>query len=129
MEKNMKEKQKLDRRNIFTPTDPPQVRGNCNSSHNGIMKSLNREETLSEPSLKTPSNNPDVDAQGNAVWTVGRKNLLVVSADIFPKKKRGEKKMDISTKKVKLVKYGKGVRFTAQFYPTLSHGVSLGEVI
>ena len=93
------------------------------------MKSLNREETLSEPSLKTPSNNPEVDAQGNAVWTVGRKNLLVVSADIFPKKKRGEKKMDISTKKAKLVMYGKGVRFTDQFYPTLSYGVSLGEVI
>ena len=37
--------------------------------------------------------------------------------------------MDISTKKAKLVMYGKGVRFTDQFYPTLSYGVSLGEVI
>ena len=36
--------------------------------------------------------------------------------------------MDISIKKVKLVKYGKGLRFTTQFLPTLPHGVSLGAV-
>ena len=54
MEKNMKEKQKLDRRNTYTPTDAPQVRGNCDHA-------LNREETLSVYGLKTPSNNPDVD--------------------------------------------------------------------
>ena len=56
MEKNMREKQKLDRRNTCTPTDAPQVR-------NSVTLSLNREETLSEQSLKTPSNNPDVDLQ------------------------------------------------------------------
>jgi len=42
--------------------------------------------------------------------------------------KGGEKKMDINTKKVKLVKYGKGLQFAPQFLPTLSDGVSLGEV-
>ncbi len=56
MEKNMKEKQKLDRRNTYTPTDAPQVRSS-------VALSLNREETLSEQSLKTPSNNPDVGNQ------------------------------------------------------------------
>ena len=54
--KNMKEKQKLDRRNTCTPTDAPQVRSS-------VTLSLNREETLSEQSLKTSSNNPDVDIQ------------------------------------------------------------------
>ena len=33
----MKEKQRLDRRNTYTPTDAPQVRGNCDHA-------LNREE-------------------------------------------------------------------------------------
>ncbi len=51
---NIKNKQKLERRNTYTPTDAPQVWGNCDSS-------LNREETLSVPNLKTLSNNPDVD--------------------------------------------------------------------
>ena len=53
---NMKEKQKLDRRDTYTPTDAPQVRGNCDHA-------LNREETLSVHGLKTPSNNLDVDIQ------------------------------------------------------------------
>ena len=53
---NMKERQKLDWRNTYTPTDAPQVRGNCDHA-------LNREETLSVHGLKTPSNNPDVDLQ------------------------------------------------------------------
>ena len=46
--------QKLVGRNTYTPTDAPQVRGNCDLS-------LNREETLSVPGSKTPSNNLDVD--------------------------------------------------------------------
>ncbi len=36
--------------------------------------------------------------------------------------------MDISTRKVKLVKFGKGLIFTTQFLPTLSQGVSLEGV-
>ncbi len=43
-------------------------------------------------------------------------------------KNGGEKKMDISTKRVKLVKYGKGLRSTSQFLPTLTHRISLGGV-
>lgn len=54
MDKNMRQKQKLDRRDTYTPADAPQV---CSS----VDLSLNREETLSERILKTPSNNPDVD--------------------------------------------------------------------
>ena len=42
--------------------------------------------------------------------------------------RNGEKKMDISTKKVKLARYGKGLRFSTQFLPTLPHGGSLGAV-
>ena len=38
-----------------------------------------------------------------------------------------EKKMDINTKKVKLVKYGKGLRFTAQFLPPLKKVGILGS--
>ena len=44
--KNMREKQKLVGRNTCTPTDAPQVRSS-------VTLSLNREETLSEQSLKT----------------------------------------------------------------------------
>ncbi len=36
--------------------------------------------------------------------------------------------MNISTKKVKLARYGKGLRFSAQFLHTLPHGVPLGAV-
>ena len=47
--------QKLEQRTKKnTPTDTPQVRGNCGLS-------LNREETLSVTDLKTRSNNPEVD--------------------------------------------------------------------
>ena len=62
MEKNMREKQKLVGRDTCTPTDAPQVRSS-------VILSLNREETLSEQSLKPPSNIPHVDLRDNAVWT------------------------------------------------------------
>jgi hypothetical protein len=39
--------------------------------------------------------------------------------------RNGEKKMDVNIKKVKLVKYGKGLRFTTQFLHKLLHVVSL----
>ena len=46
--------QKLEKRNTYTPTGASQARSNCDSS-------LNREETLSVTSLKTSSNNPEVN--------------------------------------------------------------------
>ena len=46
--------QKLDERDTYTPMDAPLVRSNCDLP-------LNREETLSVSSLKTSSNNPEVD--------------------------------------------------------------------
>ena len=55
--KNMKEKQKLDRRNTYTPADAPQVRSNCDHA-------LNSPETDSVHGSKTLSNNPDVDLPG-----------------------------------------------------------------
>ncbi|MDA8142369.1 MAG: RNA-guided endonuclease IscB [Thermoplasmatales archaeon] len=39
--------------------------------------------------------------------------------------RKGDQKMDVNVKKVKLVKYGKGIQFAPQFLPTLAHGVSL----
>ena len=36
--------------------------------------------------------------------------------------------MNISTKKVKLVKYGKGLRFTTQFLPAPPYEISLEGV-
>ena len=66
MEKNMREKQKLVGRNTYTPMDAPQVRSS-------VTLSLNREETLSEQSLKTPSNNP--------MWTYGGTQPGRVSKD------------------------------------------------
>ena len=62
MEKYMREGQRLGRRDTCTPAYDPQVRSS-------VTLSLNREETLSEQSLKTPSNNPHVDLRGNAAWT------------------------------------------------------------
>ncbi len=62
MEKNMREKQKLVGRDTCTPAYDSQVR-------KSVTLSLNREEALSEQSLKTPSNNPHVDLRGNAAWT------------------------------------------------------------
>ena len=120
MEKNMREKQKLVGRNTCTPTDAPQVRSS-------VILSLNREETLSEQSLKPPSNIPHVDLRDNAVWT-GVERLYPSFLLIFFPKKREKKKMDINTKEVKLVKYGKELRFTAQFPLTLTHGISLEGV-
>ena len=40
----------------------------------------------------------------------------------------GEKKMNINTKKVKLVKYGEGLRFTIQFLSTFPYRISLEGV-
>ena len=56
MEKDMKEKQKSVEREAFTPTGDSHLR-------RSVTLSLNREETLSEQSLKTTSNNPHVDLQ------------------------------------------------------------------
>ncbi|MHB8358288.1 MAG: hypothetical protein ACYDCP_02150 [Thermoplasmataceae archaeon] len=58
----MREKQKLVGRNTYTPMDAPQVRSS-------VTLSLNREETLSEQSLKTPSNNPRCGPTVRHDWT------------------------------------------------------------
>lgn len=64
--------QKLRKRNTYTPTDAPQVRGNC-----GLQ--LNKEETLSVASSKTSLNNPEVDLSQH---TAKRKVVVyVVSID------------------------------------------------
>jgi len=44
--------QQLEERNTYTPMNIPHVHGNCGLS-------LNKEETLSVPDLKTSSNNSD----------------------------------------------------------------------
>ncbi len=50
--------QKLDRRNTYIPVSTSQA-------HSTMALSLNREETLSEQSLKTLSNNPEVNQPQN----------------------------------------------------------------
>ncbi len=50
--------QKLEPRDTYTPTNAPQVRGNCDLA-------LNREETLSVSSLKTDPNTSEVDKPGH----------------------------------------------------------------
>lgn len=84
--------QKLRKRNTYTPTDAPQVRGNC-----GLQ--LNKEETLSVASLKTSLNNPEVDLSQH---TAKRKVVVyVVSVD-------GNALMPCTPAKAKkLMKYGK----------------------
>ena len=128
MEKNMREKQKLDRRDTYTPTDAPQVRSS-------VTLSLNREETLSEQSLKTPSNNPHVDLQSGMtgrdlktpVINIRNEPLITCVKSIIEKGE--EKKMDTDVKSVKLVRYRNVMQFDPQLLPTLTHGVSLGVVI
>ena len=121
MEKNMKEKQKLDRRDTYTPTDAPQVRSS-------VTLSLNREETLSEQSLKTPSNNPDVDLQSGMTGRDLRVPVINMRGQPIVIK-GGEKKMDVNIKKVNLVRYGKGIQFVPQFLPPLKKvGILGGEL-
>ncbi len=36
--------------------------------------------------------------------------------------------MDIRIKRVRVVKYGRGLKFITQFLPVFSHRVSLGEL-
>ena len=76
--KNMKQKQKLDRRDTYTPTDAPQVRGS-------VILSLKRDQSLSEQNLKTLSNNPDVDLPQPAG---GHKAVM----QVFTLNRNGEKK-------------------------------------
>jgi hypothetical protein len=55
-----------------------------------VTLSLNREETLSEQGSKTPSNNPDVDLQGNAAWMSDASLYSSFLRLFFPKKRRKE---------------------------------------
>ncbi len=114
----MREKQKLDRRNTCTPMDAPQVRSS-------VTLSLNREETLSEQSLKTPSNNPHAELQSG----MSGRDLRVPVINMRGQPiviKGGEKKMDVNIKKVNLVRYGKGIQFVPQFLPPLKKVGILG---
>ena len=114
MKKNMKQKQKLDRRDTCTPMDAPQVRGS-------VILSLNRDHSLSEQDLKTLSNNPDVDPPQPAG---GHEAVM----QVFILNRNGKKKMDVSMKKVRLVRYGKGLQFQSRFLPILTGGVSSGGI-
>ena len=128
MEKYMKERQKLDRRDTCTPEYDPQVR-------NSVTLSLNREETLSDQSLKPPSNNPHVDLQsGMTGWdlkvpVINMRNEPLITCVKSIIEKGEEKKMDTDVKSVKLVRYRNVMQFDPQLLPTLTHGVSLGVVI
>src|SRR3989304_4761448 len=88
--------QQLEERNTYTPTDIPQVSGNCDLS-------LNREETLSVPDLKTSSNNSDAALTA----TEHAKQNTSVSA-VYVLNMRGQPLMPTTPQKAKkLLKEGK----------------------
>ncbi|MCX6088740.1 MAG: RNA-guided endonuclease IscB [Caldiserica bacterium] len=88
-------KQKLSRRNTYTPMVIPQDRSNCGLS-------LNREETLSVAGLKTLDNNPDA-----ALTPKGGQNLRV-SDKVYVLNMRGKPLMPCSPQKARvLLKQGK----------------------
>ena len=128
MEKNMKEKQKLDRRNTYTPAYDPQVR-------KSVTLPLKRRETACDQSLRTLSNNPHADLQPGMtgldlktpVINIRNEPLITCVKSIIEKGE--EKKMDTDVKSVKLVRYRNIMQFEPQLLPTLTHGVSLGVVI
>ena len=128
MEKNMREKQKLVGRNTCTPMDAPQVRSS-------VTLSLNREETLSDQSLRTPSNNPHAELQSGMTGrdlkapVINMRNEPLITCVKSIIEKGEEKKMDTDVKNVKLVRYRNVMQFEPQLLPTLTHGVSLGVVI
>ncbi len=62
--KNIKKKQKLDRRDTYGNASQIRV-----PLQNGVLEPLNRERTLSVPGLKTLFNNPCMDTHGNAAGT------------------------------------------------------------
>ena len=110
MEKNMREKQKLVRRDTCTPMDAPQVRSS-------VTLSLNREETLSEQSLKTPSNNPDVDLPLTVVnnGKSDRQNLSKDRVSVFVLGMSGNPLMPTTPVKARiLLKNNKAMSLTRQ---------------
>jgi hypothetical protein len=92
--------QKLKQRTITnTPTDAPQVRSNCGLS-------LNREETLSVPDLKTCFNNPEVDLPQHTEGLKAKKYVFVLSLDdkpLMPCKPAKARKL-LKSQKAKVVK-------------------------
>ena len=74
------------------------------------------------PGLKTLSNNPGVDLQS------GMTGLGLRAPIINMRIKKGENKMDVSIRKLKLRKYSKGLNFSFQFLTALVNGGSLEAV-
>ena len=120
MEKYMREGQRLGRRDTCTPAYDPQVRSS-------VTLSLNREETLSDQSLRTPSNNPHAELQSGMTGRDLRVPVINMRGQPIVIK-GGEKKMDVNIKKVNLVRYGKGIQFVPQFLPPLKKVGILGGV-
>lgn len=90
--------QKLEERNTYTPTDIPQVRGNCGLS-------LNIEETLSVPGLKTSPNNSDAALTATKKGHAGQ-DLRVPA--VYVLNMRGKPLMPTTPRKArKLLKEGK----------------------
>ena len=120
----MKEKQKLDRRNTYTPAYDPQVR-------KSVTLPLKRRETACDQSLKTLSNNPHADLQSGMTGrdlkapVINMRNEPLITCVKSIIEKGEEKKMDTD---VKLVRYRNVMQFEPQLLPTLTHGVSMEEI-
>ena len=107
-----------------TPTDAPQVRGNCDLQ-------LNREETLSVADSKTSLNNPEVDLSQHT----GRLNVVVyvLSVDglpLMPCKPAKAKKLlkKEKAKVVKLYPFTIKLNFESDILPRINSWGSLAGV-
>ena len=104
------------RSTVFNATQRRRNNRSLQINRKGFMPSIRRRRYPLQPGDVVEF----VESRYGAVGVHSYGNYVII--------RNGEKKMNISTKKVKLARYGKGLRFSAQFLHTLPHGVSLGAV-
>lgn len=108
--------QKLEERNTYTPLNTSLVQCNCDSE-------LNKEETLSVQSLKTFSNNTEV----NQPRCKEEQNLRV-SVKVYILNKRGEPLMPCSPSKAKKLLKENKVKVVKRFPFTIQLLIGTGEI-
>ena len=82
----------------------------------GFKPSIRRKRYSMQPGDTVEYNNSIWNVSG--VHSYGKRVII----------RDGDKKMDVNIKKVKMVRYGKGLQFKFRFLPTLMDGVSSGVV-
>ncbi len=95
--------QKLEGRNTYAPLDASPVQGDCDSP-------LNREETLSVPSSKTPSNNSEENPRSGKSEQDSRVPVLNMHGKpLMPTKPQKEWRNKRGEKAIPLHPYGWGL--------------------